>query len=116
MPDMNCRVKRVGLRVALLWGILGLIMILPATVWAGVHTVKVQPPNGTDDTANIQAALDACVAGGKNCTVQRTAGNYLAKQLVTYNFRGTFKGMGRDDFATLKWPHFDHYIWPHPNR
>jgi len=20
------------------------------------------------------------------------------------------------DFATLKWPHFDHYIWPHPNR
>ena len=21
-----------------------------------------------------------------------------------------------DDFATLKWPHFDHSIWPHPNR
>ena len=21
-----------------------------------------------------------------------------------------------DDFATLKWPHFDRYIWPHPNR
>src|SRR6266545_6672118 len=20
------------------------------------------------------------------------------------------------DFATLKWPHFDHHIWPHPNR
>jgi hypothetical protein len=20
------------------------------------------------------------------------------------------------DFAILKWPHFDHYIWPHPNR
>src|SRR5713101_9937817 len=19
------------------------------------------------------------------------------------------------DFATLNWPHFDHYIWPHPN-
>jgi len=19
------------------------------------------------------------------------------------------------DFATLKWPHFDHSIWPHPN-
>jgi hypothetical protein len=19
----------------------------------------------------------------------------------------------RDDFATLKWPPFDHYIWPH---
>jgi hypothetical protein len=20
------------------------------------------------------------------------------------------------DFASLKWPHFDHHIWPHPNR
>jgi hypothetical protein len=20
------------------------------------------------------------------------------------------------DFATLNWPHFDRYIWPHPNR
>ena len=20
------------------------------------------------------------------------------------------------DFATLNWPHFDHHIWPHPNR
>jgi hypothetical protein len=96
MPDMNCRVKRVGLRGAFLWGILGLIMILPATVRAGSHTVKVQLPNGTDDTANIQAALDACVAFGKNCTVQLATGNYLTKQLVTYNFRGTFKGMGMD--------------------
>jgi hypothetical protein len=22
---------------------------------------------------------------------------------------------GIDDFATLKWPHVDHHIWPHPN-
>jgi len=22
----------------------------------------------------------------------------------------------RRDFATLNWPHFDRYIWPHPNR
>ena len=21
-----------------------------------------------------------------------------------------------DDFATLKWPQFDHHIWPHPDR
>jgi hypothetical protein len=21
-----------------------------------------------------------------------------------------------NDFASLKWPHFDRYIWPHPNR
>jgi hypothetical protein len=22
----------------------------------------------------------------------------------------------KGDFATLKWPHFDHHNWPHPNR
>jgi hypothetical protein len=93
---MNCRVKRAGLGVALLWGILGLILLLPATVWAGGHTVMVPPPNGVDDTANIQAALDACVAYGPGCTVQFPVGNYLTKQLVAYNFRGNFKGMGRD--------------------
>jgi hypothetical protein len=26
------------------------------------------------------------------------------------------KADGITDFASLKWPHFDHYIWPHPNR
>lgn len=66
-----------------------------ATAWAG-HTIYVPPPNGTDDTANIQAALDACVASGKNCTVQLAAGHYRTRQLVEYNFRGTFKGMGMD--------------------
>lgn len=37
-----------------------------ATAWAGSHIVYVPPPNGTDDTSNIQAALDTCVACGKN--------------------------------------------------
>ncbi|HMD18394.1 MAG TPA: hypothetical protein VKH18_17135 [Terriglobales bacterium] len=96
MSYMNCRVQRVGLRVALLWGILGLILLLPATVRAGSHTVKVPPPNGVDDTANIQAALNACVAYGPGCTVKLAAGKYLTKQVVVYNFQGTFKGMGID--------------------
>ena len=58
------------------------------------NTYYVRVPNGTDDTANIQAALDACVIRGKGCTVQLAAGRYLTRQLVAYNFRGTFKGMG----------------------
>ena len=57
-------------------------------------TYYVKVPNGTDDTANIQAALDACVISGKGCIVQLAAGRYLTRQLVAYNFRGTFKGMG----------------------
>lgn len=64
------------------------------TAWAGSHTVYVPPPNGTDDTTHIQAALDACVAYGPGCTVQLQGGHYFTKQLVEYNFRGTFKGMG----------------------
>jgi hypothetical protein len=94
MPEMNCRVKRVGLRAAPLWGILGLMMLMPAAAWAGGHTVKVPPPNGVDDTANIQAALNACVKYGPGCTVKLAAGKYLTKQVVAYNFQGTFKGMG----------------------
>jgi hypothetical protein len=97
MSYMNCRVQRAGLRGALLWGILGLILLLPATVWAGGHTVKVPPPNGVDDTANIQAALNACVAYGPGCTVKLAAGKYLTQQVVVYNFQGTFKGMGIDN-------------------
>jgi len=67
-----------------------------ATAWAGSHIVYVPPPNGTDDTTNIQKALDACVAYGKNCTVQLAAGTYHTRQLVAYNFHGTFKGLGMD--------------------
>ena len=96
MPDMNYGVNSLGLRGAFLWGILGLIMLLPATGWAGGRTVKVPPPNGVDDTANIQAALNACVAFGKNCTVQLAPGTYYTRQLVAYNFHGTFKGLGMD--------------------
>ena len=94
MSYINCRVKRVGLGVALLWGILGLITLLPATAWASGHTVKVPPPNGVDDTANIQGALNKCLAYGPGCTVQLKAGTYFTKQVVVYNFQGTFKGMG----------------------
>ena len=96
MSYMNCRVIRTGLGVALLWGILGLILLLPATVWAGGHTVMVPPPNGVDDTANIQGALNKCVVYGKGCTVQLQAGTYLTQQVVVYNFQGSFKGMGID--------------------
>jgi hypothetical protein len=96
MPDTNFRGKQGSFRLALVVsGLLWLALLLPGTVWAGGHTVNVPPPNGVDDTANIQAALNACVASGKSCTLQLQAGTYHTKQLVTYNFQGTFKGMGQ---------------------
>jgi hypothetical protein len=94
MYKLNCRGARAGPRLALLFCFLGLFLILPTTAFAGGPTIWVAPPNGANDTANIQAALNACVAQGPGCTVQLQAGKYFTKQLVTYNFRGTFKGMG----------------------
>jgi len=96
MPYINFCNKQSGFRLALFSSLLGLALLLPATAWAGTHTVNVPPPTGVDDTANIQAALDTCVAYGPGCTLQLQAGTYFTKQLVAYNFQGTFKGMGRD--------------------
>jgi Periplasmic copper-binding protein (NosD) len=72
------------------------LSLIPTAAAAIGSTVWVPPPNGTDDTANIQAALDACVAKGPGCTVQLQVGKYLTRQLVAYNFRGKFRGLGRD--------------------
>jgi len=81
-------------RISMLLLVLFTCLSAAGTAWAGSHTVYVPPPNGTDDTTNIQKALDACVAYGNNCTVQLAAGTYFTKQVVEYNFQGTFKGMG----------------------
>lgn len=75
-----------------------LILAIAIPAWAGRdYTVYVKPPNGANDTAALQGALDVCVQQHPTgCTVQLAAGKYLTKQLVAYNFRGTFKGMGKD--------------------
>lgn len=96
MSKAKFRGKQAGFRLALVSSLLALTLLLPASAWAGSHTVYVPPPNGVDDTADIQAALDACVAYGPGCTAQLRAGRYLTKQLVAYNFQGAFKGMGQD--------------------
>src|SRR5215471_9302028 len=94
--DSNQLVKHSAPALGSLQGTLGLLMILSTTAFSSSSTIEVAQPNGKDDTANIQKALNACVVQGDGCTVQLQEGKYFAKQLVTYNFRGTFKGMGRD--------------------
>jgi len=96
MSESSFRGKEADLRLAFITCLLGLALLFPTTVWASGYRVNVQPPNGVDDTANIQAALDACVAHGPGCTVQLAAGTYLTRQLVEYHFDGTFRGMGID--------------------
>src|ERR1035437_6672068 len=96
--------------------IIFLIVILctclaPAVAWASGHTVKVPPPNGVDDTANIQGALNKCVAYGPHCTLKLAAGKYLTKQVVVYNFQGNFKGMGIDSTTIEALPNLP-VNWP----
>jgi hypothetical protein len=109
--------------VLLTAGLLALSLAAPGAVMAASgFTVKVPKPNHGDDTANIQTALNSCVARGPNCTVQLQEGTYHTSQLVTYNFRGTFKGAGenRTTIAALpdvlvNWPDFATYGQCLPN-
>lgn len=96
MSNVNSLAKRSFFRLLPLIATIMLAMLPSHTLCAKVHTIYVPPPNGVDDTANLQSALDACVAYGKKCTVQLAAGTYLTRQLVAYNFQGTFKGLGVD--------------------
>ena len=79
-------------------GLLAASLAAPAAAVAKPGSaVRVVPPgNLRDDTAAIQAALDWCVTQGPRCTVQLQAGTYHISQLVTYKFRGTFAGSGKD--------------------
>jgi len=54
-------------------------------------TVK---PNGVDDTADIQAAFNAC-GTSPGCTVQLVAGTYHISQIAVTGFQGRFVGMGQ---------------------
>jgi polyisoprenoid-binding protein YceI len=60
MHDIPFRTERHSFWFAVILLSLGLILVLPNVARASGSTVSVPPPNGTDDTANIQAALNAC--------------------------------------------------------
>ena len=83
---------RISKVISLLFG-----LVLAGSVRAAVgqYVVNVPSPNRTDDTAAIQQALDTCVQQHPaGCVVQLAAGTYHTRQLVAYNFHGTFKGLG----------------------
>jgi Right handed beta helix region len=67
-------------------------------------------PNGTNDTANLQAAFDAAVQAGPGSTVQLVKGTYHTGQIVVNNFQGTFVGAGADKTALTNLPNL--YVTP----
>jgi hypothetical protein len=53
-------------------------------------------PTGTDDTANIQCALDEATAAGPGSAVQLMAGTFHTSIIEVVGFDGFLKGVGKD--------------------
>jgi len=63
--------------------------------FAKSNTIVVKP-SGSDDTANIQTALNSCASPNPPCTVQLLAGTYIiSSQIAVTGFQGRFVGMGQ---------------------
>jgi len=67
----------------------------PPAVTNWRHHMIVVLPNGHNDTADIQAAFNACGNYGSWCTVQLVQGVYHTDQITVYGFRGSFVGAGQ---------------------
>jgi len=65
-----------------------------ATASTPGHTIVVKP-NGHDDTADLQAAFNACTSHGWTCTIQLGKGTYFTDQVTSYGFQGVFLGAGQ---------------------
>lgn len=65
------------------------------------------PPNGVDDTAALQAALDICVPGSRHCKVKLAEGTYRTRQVYTYGFHGSLVGMGQEKTTIEPLPALD---------
>jgi len=82
------------------------VTLAPSGAWAtasgvcdGVHVKQrgkslTVSPTGTDDTANLQCALDRGIAAGPGATLNLTSGSFHTAQLIASNFQGTLRGNG----------------------
>ena len=96
MSDICCSIKRAGPVMAVLMVIVGLVTLTSVNAWAGSYTVYVPSPNHVNDTANLQTALDTCVAHGPGCTVQLSAGNALDESTRSLQFSRYLQGNGQE--------------------
>ena len=53
-------------------------------------------PNGTDDTENLRQAFNKAIAYGTGATVKLEAGQYYINVMEIHEFKGFFKGAGKD--------------------
>ncbi len=73
------------------------LVFLLATLWApavargaAIHLA----PNGIDDTAQLQAALDSCSGAEPRCRIVLAEGVFYTDVLLVHDFRGRIHGQG----------------------
>ena len=66
----------------------------PAVANWGSHTIVVKP-NGSNDTADLQAAFNTCTSHNWVCTIQLVKGTYYTDQVYAIGFQGSFVGAGQ---------------------
>jgi hypothetical protein len=83
-------------------GILSVVMSLAASaILASPADAHRRPagclaPNGTDDTAALQSALDRCQGATRGCVVSLCGGVFRISPVRVGDFRGVLRGAGRD--------------------
>jgi hypothetical protein len=70
------------------------MLAAPAAAWGWRHQTCLAP-NGSDDTAEIQAALERCSGARRRCVVSLCAGVFPIAQVRVRDFQGVLRGAGR---------------------
>ena len=86
--------NRIAIKGALsLVGVLAAALLVPPAT-AGHR--QCLAPNGVDDTAELQAALERCSGARRRCVVSLCEGVFRIAPVRVGDFRGVLKGAGRD--------------------
>ena len=67
----------------------------PSVAHADRNRVIRVTPNGSDDTAQLQTALEACSGERRRCTIVLAEGVFHTDVLLVHNFQGRIHGQGR---------------------
>ncbi len=89
---LSKRPTNVVLSLAIIAAISLLLVILPPAGFAA--PVIFLTPNGSDDTAQLQAALDSCAGATPPCRIVLSQGVFHTDVLLVHEFRGHIQGQG----------------------
>jgi hypothetical protein len=80
---------------------IGLLLAVCVALWAdtsfGHDTTLQLSPNGVNDTARLQKALDTCARSRTTCRIVLARGVFHTDVLLVRGFKGRIRGQGRDE-------------------